>query len=54
VARASDLVNRALNPTQIPSSASFGRLVGPPVPAPIVQQADFWAHSLNLGLVVNF
>lgn len=50
VVRPGDQIDLGINPTQLPSAAGPGTLVGPARPAFTFQETDFWAHGLNAGL----
>jgi hypothetical protein len=54
VVRASDQVNRIVNPTQVPSSQAFGVAVGPAQPRSDLRSTDFWAQGLNFGLEFRY
>jgi hypothetical protein len=56
VARPAEQIDRSVNPTQ---SASFGGtpptpLVGPARPSFELEESDFWAQGLDVGLAVRF
>ncbi|MEK6260166.1 MAG: BBP7 family outer membrane beta-barrel protein [Planctomycetota bacterium] len=50
VVRPGDQIDFTVNPTQLPTPAGPGVLVGPARPAFAFNDTDFWAHGLNLGL----
>jgi hypothetical protein len=54
VVRPGDQLNRAVNPTQIPTSLAFGPQVGPTRPILDAQHTDYWVHGLNFGLVFRY
>jgi hypothetical protein len=54
VARAADQIDRVVNPTQLPSLAGRGTLVGPARPAVLFKDSDFWAQGVNFGLEFRY
>jgi hypothetical protein len=54
VVRPGDQIDLGVNPTQLPTPAGPGVLVGPARPAPVFRETSFWAHGLNVGLAVNW
>ncbi len=50
VVRPGDQIDLGINPTQLPTAAGPGVLVGPARPAFTFRDTDFWAHGINLGL----
>jgi hypothetical protein len=54
VVRPGEQLNRLVNPTQLPTSAAFGTLFGPPQPALPFHQSDFWVQGASLGLIVSY
>jgi hypothetical protein len=54
VLRASDQVNRTVNPTQVPASLLYAPLTGPAQPRVPFDQTDFWAQGLNFSLELRF
>lgn len=50
VVRPGDQIDRVINPTQLPTIAGPGVLVGDARPAPLFRETDLWAQGLNLGL----
>jgi hypothetical protein len=53
VVRPGDVVDRTINPTQLPTSVQGTGLVGAPRPA-MFHDSDFWAQGLSLGLEIHF
>ncbi len=49
VVRPGDQIDFVVNPTQLPTSAGPGMLVGPARPAPLFRESDFWAQGINFG-----
>lgn len=54
VVRPGDVIDLGVNPTQLPSGAGAGRLIGPPRPAFIFHDSDFWAQGINAGVEFRF
>lgn len=54
VVRPGDQIDLRVNPTQLPSAAGPGTLVGPARPAPVFRDTDFWAQGVNLGLALRW
>lgn len=54
VVRPGDQIDPVVNPTQLPTAAGPGTLVGPARPAFAFRETDFWAQGVNLGMAVNF
>lgn len=54
VARASDQVNRDINPRQVPSALPFGPPVTPLQPQMPFNQTGFWAQGIDAGLTFQF
>ena len=55
VVRPADVIDRSVNPTTIPTAASFGTANTSPFrPATNVNGESFWVHSLSLRLAVAF
>jgi hypothetical protein len=54
VVRPGDVIDLGVNPTQLPSGAGAGHLVGPPRPAFIFHDNDFWAQGINVGAEFRF
>jgi len=54
VARPGDQIDRTVNPTQLPRFSGPGNLVGPPSPAFLLRDGDFWAQGINFGLELQF
>jgi hypothetical protein len=54
VVRPGDQIDRAVNPTQLPVSASTPQLTGPVRPAPVLRETDFWAQGLSLGVEFRY
>lgn len=50
VQRPGDVIDRTINPTQLPTSRQFGALAGPARPTFDFNHSDFWAHGVNIGL----
>lgn len=50
VVRPGDQIDVGINPTQLPSAAGPGELVGPRRPAFAFRETDFWAHGVSAGL----
>lgn len=54
VIRPGQMIDRTVNPTLVPVSASFGTAAGAPRPTTILQQSDFWAQGMTIGLEIVF
>jgi hypothetical protein len=54
VARPGDQIDRAVNPTQLPVSATAPVLTGPARPAPLFRDTDFWAQGISFGVEVRY
>lgn len=54
VVRAGEQIDRTVNFSLPPSSASFGAPGGPPRPAFAFNRTDYWAQGLNAGLIFRF
>ncbi len=54
VVRAGEQVDRAINPTLLPTSFQFGTASGPARPAATFNQTDFFVHGVNAGLEIDF
>ncbi len=54
VVRPGDQLDRSINKTQLPSSLSFGPLTGPVRPVTTLQNTDFWAQGINVGVAVRY
>ena len=54
VARPGALIDRAVNPSQLPTQFGPGTLVGPARPAPVFRNGDFWAQGVNIGLELRY
>ena len=50
VARPGDQIDPVINPTQLPTAAGPGTLVGPARPAPGIHDSSLWAQGVNLGV----
>lgn len=50
VVRPGDQIDFVVNPTQLPTPAGPGVLVGPARPAFSFRDTDFWAQGVNLGV----
>lgn len=50
VVRPGDQIDNVINPTQLPTYAGPGVLVGDARPAPLFRETDLWAQGLNLGM----
>jgi len=53
VARPGDQVNRAVNPSLVPSDVTYGQ-GGPNLPGFAFQTTSYWAQGLNIGLDFTF
>jgi len=54
VLRPGDQIDFGVNPTQLPSTAGPGPLVGPARPAFSFRDNEFWAHGVNFGLEYRY
>jgi hypothetical protein len=54
VVRPGEQLNFQINPTTLVTSPNFGAVFGPQVPGATLNQTDFWAQGLNLGLIYGF
>jgi hypothetical protein len=54
VARPGDQIDRAVNPTQLPVSATAPHLIGPARPAPVLRDTDFWAQGISFGVEFRY
>ncbi len=54
VVRPGDVIDTALNVTQVPTSTLAGPLVGPARPAFQFKDSDFWAQGINFGIEVRY
>ena len=54
VVRAADQIDRTVNLTAVPSSATFGPLVGPARPAVPFRGTDFWAQGVSFGFELRY
>ena len=54
VVRPGDQIDPVINPTQIPTAAGPGTLVGPARPAFAFHDTDFWAQGINFGVAFSF
>jgi hypothetical protein len=55
VQRPGNLIDRNVNPTQLPTSQSFGTVpAGPPVPAFNFVRSEFWVQGITMGLGLAF
>jgi hypothetical protein len=54
VVRPGDVIDLGVNPTQLPTSAGPGRLIGPARPAFQFRDSDFWAQGINVGAEFRF
>jgi hypothetical protein len=50
VVRPGDQIDLAINPTQLPTAAGPGTLVGPARPAFAFRDTDFWAQGISVGV----
>lgn len=50
VVRPGDQIDPVINPTQLPTAAGPGTLVGPARPAFAFHDTDFWAQGVNIGM----
>lgn len=54
VVRPGDHIDNVINQTQLPSSQTFGPLMGPARPAIDLHESSFWAQGVSAGLSINF
>jgi hypothetical protein len=54
VVRPGDVIDGAVNPSQLPTIAGRGPLVGPANPAFEFHDSNFWAQGLNLGVELRY
>jgi hypothetical protein len=54
VVRPGNQIDRNINQTQSVVLGGNGILNGPPVPVPLFNRSDFWAHGVNFGLEFRF
>jgi hypothetical protein len=54
VDRPGDQIDRAVNPSQLPSAGGTPMLVGAARPAPVLRDTDFWAQGINFGLEFRY
>jgi hypothetical protein len=54
VVRPGDQIDVGLSGTQIPTDSRFNPQAGPARPGVLLQETDFWAHGLNVGLELHF
>jgi hypothetical protein len=54
VARPGALIDRVVNPSQIPSGSAAPVLTGPARPGFAFHNSDFWAQGINLGLEFRY
>ncbi len=54
VLRAGDQIDFGVNPTQLPSTAGPGQLVGPARPFFNFRDNELWAHGVNFGLEYRY
>ena len=48
-------LDRRVNPTQVPTSASFGAATaGTPAPLPTAQHSTYWVQGINVGMVIRY
>jgi hypothetical protein len=50
VVRPGDQIDTTINPTQLPSAAGPGTLIGPARPAFAFHETGFWAQGINVGV----
>jgi hypothetical protein len=50
VARPGDQIDLGVNPTQLPTAAGPGALLGPARPAFTFHESSFWAQGINIGM----
>jgi len=54
VVRAGDQIDRVVNLTQVPTSATFGSLTGPARPFVPFKTTDFWAQGVDFGVELRY
>lgn len=54
VVRPSDVVDRTVNPTQLPTSVQSVGFSGPARPAPFQQDSDLWLQGISAGLALHY
>ena len=54
VARPAQQIDRAVNPSQLPSIFGPGQLVGTPRPTFVFRDTDFWAQGISFGLELRY
>ena len=54
MARPGLLIDRTVNPTQVPSDILFGTAAGPGRPTFAFRDQVFWAHVFNFGLEFDY
>src|SRR5262249_10097273 len=54
VVRPGDVIDRTVNPPQIPSVQGVGTLTGPARPAVLLKDTEFWAQGISFGLEFHF
>jgi Putative beta barrel porin-7 (BBP7) len=54
VVRPGNQIDRTVNPSQVPTDASFTGLTGPARPVLVPQTSDFWTQGVNFGLEFRF
>ncbi len=55
VLRPGTQIDRTINPTELPTSASFSPFpIGQPRPYFVFHNSDFWAQGVNVGLNISF
>jgi hypothetical protein len=54
VARPGDQINRALNPSQLPTSQSAVVATGAAQPSFLFRDTDFWAQGISFGLEFRY
>lgn len=54
IQRPTNLIDRTVNPTLLPTSIQFGGGVGPARPLAPLTSTDFWAQGLNAGMTIRY
>lgn len=54
VVRPGDVVDRTVNPTQLPTSVQSVGFSGPARPQPFHHDSDLWMHGINAGLALHY
>jgi hypothetical protein len=54
VVRPGDQIDRGVNLTQVPGSATASHLIGPARPAPVLRDTDFWAQGISFGVAFRY